>query len=606
MHFFQLIDREPFPVVATQMRNRLTRIVLATVWALWVCLGVDVALADNNLGLDIQGVSGELAKNIERHVELLNITSRQAARQQRNQVLAKAYTALQALGYYDAKVTFALSPPERSSTRMILVVVLGEPVRWKDTRVTLSGPGMEDPLFQKTIQKFGPRKGDVLNHQQYEALKKQLRTQALSYGYFDVFTRRQKLLVDRAEHSAVIDLEIVTGERYRFGDVSFSPTQLNESYLQRLIPFAPGDYYEETKLTEFNRNLLDTGYFRTVGLVPDHQKGSIGADAVVPVTVELDDNAFNRVSVGAGYGTDTGPRVRLSWLMPMLNQYGHSLQFATALSEPRQEFTSEYKIPDGKPGTDFWSLQTGYLEERFVDNQYRQVSAGISRQQQVWDNWSRTYFTKFKREQGHIEGDDIETSLPSDAFFITPGISFSQLVTKGGLNVRSGHKYNLDLEFSDPSIGSDTEYLRVTGQAKWLTPISARQQILLRLQLGMLWSQDFNQVPVSARFFAGGDQSIRGYAYNSIGPHNADDALIGGSRLAIVSAEYLYQFLPNWKAALFADHGGAMDETNQPIETGVGVGVRWLSPLGVIGVDVANAISDDQRFRLHVTMGTTL
>jgi translocation and assembly module TamA len=164
----------------------------------------------------------------------------------------------------------------------------------------------------------------------------------------------------------------------------------------------------------------------------------------------------------------------------------------------------------------------------------------------------------------------------------------------------------MDLEFSDPSIGSDTEYVRVTGLAKWLLPLSERQQLLLRLQLGMIWSQDFNQVPVSARFFAGGDQSIRGYGYNTLGPRDESGALIGGSRLAVSSAEYLYRFLPNWQAALFVDHGGAMDETTESTDTGAGVGLRWLSPLGVIGFDLANAVSDDNSYRVHITMGTVL
>lgn len=573
---------------------------------LWLWLFPALVCMADTVGLDINGANGELARNVERHVEQLGLTDRESARRQRTLVLHHARKALEALGYYDAEIVFTLSPPEQDSAEITLDIKLGEPVIWQDTRVTFSGPGMEDPLFSRIVQTHGPKVGEVLNHQHYESLKKELRTQALSNGYFDVHLRRQKLLIDRTARTARIDMELATGERYRFGKVSFTSTDLNDESLQRLVPFREGDFYEETKVTELNRNLLDTGYFRTVGLFPRQIRASNSHDAVVPIDVELEDNAFNRVSVGLGFGTDTGPRVRMNWLMPMLNQYGHSLQFATSLSEPRREFTSEYKIPDGKPGTDFWSVQAGYLEEVFEDNRYRQISSGISRQQQVLWDWSRTYFAKFKREQGYIEGNEIATTLPSDAFFITPGISFSRLKIEGGMRPMRGHKLNLDLEFSDPSIGSDTEYVRLTGLAKWLTPLSERQQILLRAQLGMLWSQEFNQVPVSARFFAGGDQSIRGFDYNSLGPRNDNDALIGGSRLAVVSGEYLFQFMPNWKAALFVDHGGAMDDTNTPIDTGAGAGVRWLSPLGVISFDVAKSLTTEDKFRIHVTMGTVL
>lgn len=556
--------------------------------------------------LEVNGVDSALERNVELHVEQLALSSRKDAQRQRGRIIREARKALAALGHYDARVTFTLSPPEQKRAKLTLDIEPGQPVLWQDTRVTFSGPGADDPLFSQVVQQHGPKPGDVLDHQVYENLKKELRAQSLAHGYFDYRPLRQKLLIDRTAHSARIDLELFTGERYRFGKVSFTPTGLHSKYLRRLVPFAEGDFYEESKVTELNRNLLDTGYFRTVGLNPEHERGKNGGKVLVPIRVELEDNAFNRVSVGLGYGTDTGPRVRLSWLMPMLNRKGHSLQFASSLSEPRREFTTEYKIPDGKPGTDFWSLQAGYLEEIFEDNQYRQTSSGISRQEQVWNEWTRTYFVKFKSEQGSIPGNTIKASLPSDAFFVTPGISFSRLKLDDSIRPRRGHRLGLDLELSDPWLGSDTEYVRLTGLAKWLHPLSVRQQVLLRVQAGALWSQDFRQVPVSVRFFAGGDQSVRGYDYNTLAPRNENGALVGGSKLAVGSLEYLYQFRLNWKAALFVDHGGALDESNQPVRTGVGAGVRWMSPMGMISFDVGQAIKEDLPPRIHITMGTVL
>lgn len=568
----------------------------------WLCPMLVMA---QSVSLDINGIDGDLARNVERHVDQLGLTDRESVRLQRGQIQRSVRKALEALGYYDSEIQLDISPPDRRRVELTLDIHVTEPVRWVDTRVALRGAGADDPLFDRIVQKHGPKKGDVLNHQVYENLKKELRRQALSHGYFDATWSRHKLLIDRTKRTAQMDLELTTGERFRFGEVSFSESALNDKALRRLIPFEEGDYYTEAKVTEFNRNLLDTGYFHTVGLSPLPDRASAERKAVVPVEVELEDNEFNRVSVGAGYGTDTGPRVRLSWLMPLLNQYGHSLQFATSVSEPRQEFTSEYKIPDGKPGTDFWLVQAGYLEETFEDNSYRQITSGVSRQQQVWGDWTRTLFTKLKREQGHIDG-EIKADVPDDAFFITPGVSFSRLVLDNDVRPKRGYRLNVDMEFSDPSLGSDTEYMRLVGLVKWLVPMSDRQQLLLRLQLGEIWSNDFSQVPVSARFFAGGDQSIRGYEYNSLGPRNSDGALVGGSRLVVSSVEYLYRFKPNWKAALFVDHGGAMDDTTELTDSGAGFGVRWLSPLGTIGFDLAKPLSTDERWRIHITMGPVL
>ncbi len=207
--------------------------------ALWLCPAL-AAWADS-VALDINGVSRALERNVERHVEQLGLTDREDARRNRGRVLHHARKALEALGYYDAQISFTLSPPEDSSVEITLDIVPGEPVLWQDTRVAFSGPGAEDPLFAHIVQAFGPKVGEVLNHQQYETLKKELRSQALANGYFDVQVRRQKLLIDRVERAARIDFELFTGERYRFGKVSFTPTTLNQKNLQRLIPFKEGD-----------------------------------------------------------------------------------------------------------------------------------------------------------------------------------------------------------------------------------------------------------------------------------------------------------------------------------------------------------------------------
>ena len=574
----------------------------------WLVLLLLVSLGTrgaDNVDIEVGGVDTALADNVLAHLRQLSLPNLEEVRRQRGLIIRKARKGMEALGYYESRLQLMVPPPGQSGD-VQLQITPGSPVVWRDTAVNMTGPGAQDPVFAKVLEQRQPHSGKVLNQQQYEDLKRQLRLAALSNGYFDATFTRQRLLIDRERHRADVDLEFVTGVRYRFGPVTFSSTRLRKKALQRLVPFKPGDYYRESQITQFNRNLLDTGYFRGVSLHPQHEKNASADSAVVPVSVDLEDNEANRVSVGLGYGTDTGPRIRLNWLKPMVNHYGHSLELSSSLSETRREATGEYKIPAGKPGTDFWSLQTGYLEEQFENNHYRQITYGVSRQQLVWGNWTRTYFTKFKQEYGTIETDVVQTNRPSDAFYITPGISFSQIKSEGGLRPVRGHKLEMDLEFSDPSIGSDTEYVRWSGLAKFLESFTERQQILVRLQLGMLWSRDFSQVPVSARFFAGGDQSIRGYDYNNLAPRDDSGALIGGSRLAIGSVEYLYRFLPNWQAATFIDQGGALDTSNQPVYTGAGVGLRWLSPVGVVSVDIAKALDGNQKFRLHVTMGTVL
>ena len=587
--------------------NKLTARIRWGIWLLvLLSLGSLRAWAADTVGVTIDGVDRALADNVEAHIRQLAIPDLAQARRQKALILRSARKGMEALGYYDAH--FDLSVPAPGDGGEIhLQIRPGQPVRWQKSKVAISGPGAQDPVFTKLLARYEPHAGDVLNQGVYEQLKKQLHIAALSNGYFDASFVRHRLLLDRERHLADLDLAFDTGVRYRFGDVTFTtPTRLRSKVLERLIPFQPGDYYQESLLTQFNRNLLDTGYFQSVSLHPTHIKPDGANSARVPVTVALTENKDNRVSVGLGYGTDTGPRLRLTWLKPLINSHGHSLELDSSVSDIRKEASADYKIPGKTPGTDFWLLQAGYLEEQFEDSRYRQITYGISHQEQVWGDWTRTYFTKIKQEYGSISTGTVQTDRPSDAFYLTPGISFSQTKTVGGIRPVRGHKLEVDLEFSDPTIGSDTQYVRLSGLAKYLVPLSERQQLLMRLQLGMLWSHDFSQVPVSARFYAGGDQSIRGYDYNTLAPRDADGALVGGSRLAVGSVEYLYRFLQNWQAAVFVDHGGALNNDNKPVDTGAGVGIRWLSPVGVISVDVAKAVTGNGHYRFHVTMGTVL
>ena len=132
-------------------------------------------------------------------------------------------------------------------------------------------------------------------------------------------------------------------------------------------------------------------------------------------------------------------------------------------------------------------------------------------------------------------------------------------------------------------------------------------QFVAGLETGYIFAKKFDQVPYNLRFFAGGDQSLRGFDYKSLSPEEYGYKM-GGQALAVGSLEYNYQFKEGWRAAIFSDFGNAFDEkfSNDP-EYGVGVGIRWKSPIGPIRLDVASGISDpDHPIRLHFFIGSQL
>jgi translocation and assembly module TamA len=111
------------------------------------------------------------------------------------------------------------------------------------------------------------------------------------------------------------------------------------------------------------------------------------------------------------------------------------------------------------------------------------------------------------------------------------------------------------------------------------------------------------------RFFAGGDTSVRGYAYKSLGPTDPFGNVVGGENLLVGSIELDQLIADNWALAAFIDSGNAYDELKEfDTATGVGVGIRWFSPLGPIRFDVAVPLEqgapDD--YRIHITLGPDL
>jgi len=155
---------------------------------------------------------------------------------------------------------------------------------------------------------------------------------------------------------------------------------------------------------------------------------------------------------------------------------------------------------------------------------------------------------------------------------------------------------------------SDISFLQGDLRGKLILPLLGGR-FITRADLGGSIAADFQELPVSQRFFAGGDFSVRGYAYNSLGPTNASGEVVGGKHLIVGSAEYDHYFgqKKRFGVALFIDAGNAFDFSQFDLFTGAGAGVRWRFPFGLLRIDGAQALDDpDHPWRLHISLGPDL
>lgn len=549
----------------------------------------------------VEGGTAPVRSNVALYLTNLDTRELLQPRRFEARVVKATQKALQALGYYDGEVT--VSGIERGATEILVTITPGKPVKWRKPDIVISGEGQNDPAILQWVERKAPQKGDALNHAVYDDFKKGLRRLSLQEGYFDATFPRAELRIDRDKRRAHMALTLDTGQRYHFGEITIEGTQLEQQRLQQFITFKPGDPYQESKVTELYKALLDSGYFKDLSVKPDREKVNAYS---VPVTVSLTDETAHRFNVGAGYGTDSGVRTRFQWSKPVINEYGHSTGFNAQVSEIEKSAEFEYKVPDGHPAKDYYLGQASYISEKIFERKVKTTTFTVSHNHQFDNFWVENLYTKLTQvnETKALPNDQKEIS---ENFFVVPGVAYSQLILKGKPIVREGHRYLVETEFSDPSIGSDTQFVKLHGIAKWLFPASERQQFLFKLEGGTIYAKDFDLVPITTRFFAGGDQSIRGYDYQTVSPWDKTRNPEGGRHLELGTTEYLYQFADRWQWALFADRGRAYNDSGARYRNGAGIGVRWLSPVGHVRLDLASRVADrEEGYELHIFMGPPL
>jgi len=541
----------------------------------------------------IEGASEELQRNLRAHlgsVEESTLTKPKTLARRLTEALEEAGKGL---GYYQATETH-----EVNGKQLIVRIEPGPRVQITQSDIRILGEGAQQHWFQSLLENTGLRQSEALNHGHYQNLKKRLRQTAQRYGYFDATFEQQQIIIDRETQSAQVFLVFNTGARYQFGEFNIQGTGLRPAVVRNLAPFESGELYDATKITQFNRNMLESRYFDDVRINIDPEKRK---DHRVPIEVSVRDVADHKFGVGLGYGTDTGARFKLTWDRFLVNERGDSFAVATQVAQISQSVTGRYRFAGKKALTDYFEIQSGWQHKAVEDTDTTVSNVGFYVQRQAPSLWTRGLFVKLQNES-FTQGD-----TSGSLTYIIPGISFSRTRSRGLVDPVWGDHVWTDVQYSGPALRSDTSFVRWTGGFKYLRRLEDLHQVQFRGEVGTLRSGNFDQVPASMRFFTGGDQTVRGYDYESISPENENGEATGGRLLQVASAEYSYRILDQWRLATFVDTGRAFDDYDDPYFTGYGLGLRWLSPVGIVSVDLAFPDrGDDSDFKIHFYMGPPL
>lgn len=562
----------------------------------------EAALAqDSNVEIRIEGIEGVVHDNVAAAISLNRDSQQQKLTESRLHFLHgrapdEIRQAMKVFGYYNPSIDASLEATD-NGWLAIYQIKPGQPVTIEKINIEITGAGADTEPFRELHQAQPFVKGQRLEHQTYTNYKKRLSRRARELGYFEAGFQQSELRVNPDKHRAAIILKFTTGTRYSYGHVNFNDTTLSETYLRNYIPFSEGDPYNSQGPLELREVLVNTAIFSSVEVKPDETRGEA---ETVPVSVELEPRKPHRYTAGIGFATDTGPRLTLGWNARYLNKRGHRFNSELRASPVSSNLTGTYLMPyfRNRPADIGLSGSLTNEDTDTAETQSGEVTLFQSRSR--W-GWNETLSTTYLVENFEVAGDRETSKL------LMPSASWRKTWSDDPLYAKRGGRLQFDIKGAAEPLLSDTSFVQARISGKYVRALGFRNRLLTRLELGATEVADFQQLPASLRFFAGGDNSIRGYDYQSLGPENADGEVIGGRYLIVGSVEYEQFVYKDYGIAAFVDFGNAVNDFSDPLEVGTGAGLRWLSPVGLIKLDVGVGITEpDTPIRLHISLGADL
>lgn len=584
------------------------------IWLSILPIPAIAAIVQSNLKISISGVNVEQEKNIGAQLSLAQKNKIKTLTPAQVQVLheraeKEILRALQPYGYYHATVEGKLTITDNKFYNASYKVTLGKPTVVGKISTHLIGPGKYNPKLFNIFDSFELKPNHVLNHSFYEKDKAQVLSKAIHQGYLHAYYSEHQVLVDLSKNTADIALTIDSGPLFTFGSVNFHSDYFATEFLNRFIPYKIGAFYEPEQVAELEAGLSQSLYFKEVTVVPHIPTESNGDNTVVPIEVNLVKNRANQYLLGFGYDTDTQAHVKLGWDRLYLNKWGHRFTTRSKLSQVDKTVAADYIIPGKHPLNDEYRIAMNYADDEFQDKPSTLYSLSVSETHKV-KNWHRILTLRYLSEKFK----DLDY-VNESSHFLLPSIEL--IKTKNNNNLTSpkptdGYRLKLLLRGGINPLLSDKSFAQATFEGKWLKQLSPIDTLITRTELGVTAPENLEDLPLSIRFFAGGDQSIRGFGYRSL-PTQAEECeegVLGGAYLAVGSIEYNRVIKGPFSLATFIDAGNAfnyLDNLKSQCQVGVGVGIRFSTPIGPVKLDLAKPLtSHTNSWRIHINFGPEL
>ena len=582
------------PSLLTSIKTQLSLILAVLIITASNSFNTAHAEAQIEVEIIINGIDGDMKENAMAYLELRKSLddphfSEVWLKKLHKKAEKNIADSLQPFGYYQISVnsTLVKNQEDKSNNRWVAIytVTLGEPVKIIETDIVISGSGEKDPDVIALIKNFPIKDGDTLDHTQYETAKENLIADIGRLGYSQIKTQQTKVVVDPKNNTAKIYIHLLSGDQFHLGEFYFKQDFLNEELIRAYIKDTKtGDPLSQENLLQLQNTLSNSGYFSAVDIKPDFSKVE---NKQVPIDITLKPAKRHQFTMGAGFDTEIEANISSRWRHRRLNRSGHHSEVSTKLSSKKSYLQGAYWIPMGDPRTDKIGIISRFETEdtRNTDRDTFELETGYWF---TWKKWDTTLFTEYRYER-FTSGDEPRTNTE----LLSLGVRMEKIKFEKKLFPRKGWSLYGELRAATSEMLSDIDYTRLYLKPRLLLPLTNKGRLILRGELGLAETSDFDQYPSSLRFYAGGDHSVRGYKWKALGPKDSEGNVIGGRNVVTGSIEYNHQVAEKWVVAGFLDAGNAYNDKLVKVYSGAGFGARWIAPFGLVRADMGFPLQSD-------------
>ena len=394
--------------------------------------------------------------------------------------------------------------------------------------------------------------------------------------------------IDPETAQARLKVRIDSGPAFYLGELEVQGIEyLPADLVQRYSQLKPGSPYDREELLAFQTDLQNTPHFGSV--IVDIERDPVVA-AAVPVRVQVTEALPRYAGVGAGFSTNTGARVELTYRDSNLRKRGWEFSTGLRVEQRRQALYADVFLPPrGKHRDSFGALaESSDLEGLKVDSQ----AVGATRTT-VRGDIETQLALRLQHEKIEPAGGESRTSNT-----LTANWTWIKRAVNDLLDPTDGYLLEFQVGGGPEIALAEQDFLRLYSRFVRYQPVGGSDVFIVRGEAGVTLAESRDGIPQAFLFRTGGAQSVRGYDYLSLGVKDGD-ATVGGRYLATASAEYVHWFKPQWGTAVFVDAGDATDTREDfDLRVGYGVGARWRSPAGPLAIDLAWG-HQERSLRLH-------